>query len=247
MAGFGIVHPLPGIISGFHLNTAITLPIGVEAYGAYALGTWLRGSGVPERARKFAQRSAIGALILGMLGQVIYHLLAAAHRNRAPWPVVVLVACLPVAVHGLAATLAHLRHAGEATPEATKEPEPSATGEPPTEATKEPPTRAIEEPRKEAIGGGHRGAIEGPSAEATGRPSGVPPEPQRREPRTDRARPSKDPEAERARAAYRKSVREGHPLSDRALGDLFGRSRTWGGNRISEADGGPRLAKAAGE
>jgi hypothetical protein len=247
MAGFGIVHPLPGIISGFHLNTAITLPIGVEAYGAYALGTWLHSAGVPARARKFAQRSAIGALILGMLGQVIYHLLAAAHRTRAPWPVVVLVACLPVAVLGLAATLAHLRHAGDATPEATKEPEPSATEEPSAEATKEPPERAITEPSREAIGESHQKAIEGPSGEATGEPEQVPPKPERREPRAISARPAKDPEAERAHRAYRKSVREGAPLSDRALGAMFGRSRTWGASRISEVDGGPQLAEAAGE
>ena len=42
--GFGIVHPLPGIVDGFQLNTAITLPVGVEAYGAYALGAWLTPS-----------------------------------------------------------------------------------------------------------------------------------------------------------------------------------------------------------
>ena len=51
-----------------HLNTAITLPIGVEAYGAYALGAWLT-PGASERARKFAKWSAVGALLLGMLGQ----------------------------------------------------------------------------------------------------------------------------------------------------------------------------------
>ena len=113
MSGFGIVYPLPGIASGFHLNTAITLPIGMEAYGAYALGTWLRPAGIPARARSFARWSAVGALALGMLGQVAYHLLTAAHAHRAPWPVVVLVSCLPVAVLGFAATLAHLRHADE--------------------------------------------------------------------------------------------------------------------------------------
>jgi len=32
--------------------------------------------------------------------------------------------------------------------------------------------------------------------------------------------------------------------SQTALGDMFGRSRTWGGNRIKEAEGGPRLAEA---
>ena len=56
----------------------------------------------------FARRSAIGALVLGMAGQVIYHLLAAAHATRAPWPVVVLVSCLPVVTLGFGAALTHL-------------------------------------------------------------------------------------------------------------------------------------------
>ena len=110
MCGFGVVHPLPGILPGFQLDTAITLPVGVESYGAYALGAWLT-PGVPEAARTFARRSAVGALALGMLGQVVYHLLAAAHATRAPWPVVVLVACLPVVTLFFAATLTHLTRA----------------------------------------------------------------------------------------------------------------------------------------
>ena len=107
MCGFGVIHPLPGIWDALRLNTAITLPVGVEAYGAYALGAWLT-PGTPERARSFARRSAIGALVLGMLGQVVYHLLAAAHAARAPWPVVVLVSCLPVVTLGFGAALTHL-------------------------------------------------------------------------------------------------------------------------------------------
>lgn len=106
LCGFGLVEPLPGI-TAWHLNTAMTLPVGLEAYGAYALGAWLT-SGTPEAARKFARSSAIGALALGMTGQAAYHLLAAAHATRAPWPVVVLVSCLPVVVLGFGAALAHL-------------------------------------------------------------------------------------------------------------------------------------------
>src|ERR1035437_7820947 len=68
--GFGLVHPLPGIWPSLKLDTSITLPVGVEAYGATALGAWLRESGVPDSARQFAKRSAIGSLALGMLGQV---------------------------------------------------------------------------------------------------------------------------------------------------------------------------------
>ena len=105
------MQPLPGIVS-WHLNTAITLPVGVESYGAYALGAWLT-PGTPERARAFARRSAVGALALGMLGQVVYHLLAAAHAQRAPWPVTVLVACLPVVTLGFGAALTHLLRAAE--------------------------------------------------------------------------------------------------------------------------------------
>jgi hypothetical protein len=108
LCGFGIVHPLPGIADAFRLNTAITLPVGVEAYGAYALGAWLTPGTVPA-ARRYARRSALGALALGMAGQVIYHLLAAAHAHRAPWPVVVLVSCLPVLTLGFGGALTHLR------------------------------------------------------------------------------------------------------------------------------------------
>ena len=113
MCGFGVIHPLPGIWDGLRLDTAITLPVGVEAYGAYALGAWLT-PGTPTRARSFARRSAIGALALGMLGQVVYHLLAGAGAQRAPWPVVVLVSCLPVVTLGFGAALTHLLRGTEA-------------------------------------------------------------------------------------------------------------------------------------
>jgi hypothetical protein len=117
LCGFGVIHPLPGIVDGLRLNTAITLPVGVEAYGAYALGAWLGPAGVPAGARRFARGSAAGALLLGMAGQVIYHLLAAAHAVRAPWPVVVLVSCMPVVTLGFGAALTHLLRAVPDVPE----------------------------------------------------------------------------------------------------------------------------------
>lgn len=107
LTGFGVVHPLPGIADGVRLNTAITLPIGVETYAAFALRVWLSGR-VPARARRWAKWSAIGSLALGAAGQVAYHLLAARHVTAAPFQVTVLVSCLPVAVLGMGAALAHL-------------------------------------------------------------------------------------------------------------------------------------------
>jgi hypothetical protein len=130
LCGFGVVHPLPGIADGFTINTAITLPVGVEAFGAYALRAWLT-PGASESARKFARWSAIGSLALGMLGQVAYHLLAAAHAIRAPWPVVVLVSCLPVVTLGFGAALTHLLHGTVAddVPEPVSPPMPKAAAE----------------------------------------------------------------------------------------------------------------------
>jgi len=110
--GFGLVHPLPGIWPALHLDTAITLPVGVEAYAAYALRAWLaRDSWITSRTRRFAKWSAICSFALGMAGQVAYHLLAQAGAARAPWPVTTIVSCLPVLVLSMGTALAHMLRA----------------------------------------------------------------------------------------------------------------------------------------
>jgi hypothetical protein len=108
LTGFGKVNPLPGTpLAAWTLDTAITLPIGMEVYAAYALRVWLTGH-LSDPATRFAKWSAIGALLLGAAGQVAYHLMTAAGITRAPWWITTLVACLPVAVLGTGAALAHL-------------------------------------------------------------------------------------------------------------------------------------------
>jgi hypothetical protein len=113
MCGYGVVQLLPGIADQVRLNTAITLPIGMEAYAAYALGAWLSPRRLRPQARTFAKRSALAALGLGLLGQGVYHLLETFGYQRAPWPVVLFVACLPVLVLGAGATLRHLLTASD--------------------------------------------------------------------------------------------------------------------------------------
>src|SRR5690242_9392036 len=48
---------------------------------------------------------------LGMAGQVTYHLLAGAGATRAPWPITMIVSCLPVLVLAMGTTLAHMLRA----------------------------------------------------------------------------------------------------------------------------------------
>ncbi len=113
--GFGLVSPLPGIWPALHLNTAVTLPVGVEAYAAYALRAWLASEHrVSTRTRRFAKWSAIFSFTLGMAGQIAYHLLAQAGVARAPWAVTTIVSCLPVLVLGMGTALAHMLRADAA-------------------------------------------------------------------------------------------------------------------------------------
>src|SRR5690349_24477790 len=54
--GFGPVCPLPGIWPSLHLDTSITLPVGVEAYAAFALPAWLSGeTSISGRTGRFAK------------------------------------------------------------------------------------------------------------------------------------------------------------------------------------------------
>jgi hypothetical protein len=108
LTGFGPIQLLPGIWDHLTINSAITLPIGVETYAAFALRVWLSPATRTDRVRSFAKWSALGSLVLGMVGQVAYHLMTAADVERAPWPVTTLVSCLPVVVLGCGAALAHL-------------------------------------------------------------------------------------------------------------------------------------------
>ena len=125
--GFGLVSPLPGIWPSLHLDTAITLPVGVEAYAAYALRAWLaRDRSISARTRRFAKWSAICSFALGMAGQVAYHLMAQAGMARAPLAITTVVSCLPVLVLGMGTTLAHMLRADAAVADPTD----SRTGPP---------------------------------------------------------------------------------------------------------------------
>ena len=111
MTGFGVVRPLPGILDDLVINTAVTLPVGVEAYAAYAMSAWLTTTrAVSAGTRRFAKWSALGSLLLGAGGQVAYHLMRAAGYTVAPWWITAVVACIPVGMVGMAAGLMHMLH-----------------------------------------------------------------------------------------------------------------------------------------
>lgn len=109
MTGFGVINMLPGMVDDggwATLNTAITLPIGLETYAAYALHTALNA--VTPTLKRFAFRSAVAALILGALGQLAFHVMESMGIVTAPWWITAIVAMIPVGVLGAGTSLAAL-------------------------------------------------------------------------------------------------------------------------------------------
>ncbi len=112
LTGFGQVHPLPGIWDSFpsgHRGNPAGRRGGLRRLRPRA---WLASSeAVSGRIRRFARWSAIGSLLLGMAGQVAYHLLAQVRATHAPWGITTAVSCLPVLVLGMGVALAHMLRA----------------------------------------------------------------------------------------------------------------------------------------
>ena len=168
--GFGLVSPLPGVLPSLHLDTSITLPVGVEAYAAYALRAWLADEhSISGRTRRFAKWSAICSFALGMAGQVAYHLLAQAGAARAPWPVTTIVSCLPVLVLAMGTALAHMLRA-DATPRLTDR---TITG--PRDQSRPAPSLVRRGPSRTGPGPGRRPAdvrVQSPSQDQNGTQGG---------------------------------------------------------------------------
>jgi hypothetical protein len=206
--GFGLVSPLPGIWPALHLDTSITLPVGVEAYAAYALRAWLASEhAVSARTRRFAKWSAIFSFALGMAGQVAFHLLAQARAARAPWPITTIVSCLPVLVLGMGTALAHMLRAD------------AAADDPDSQDTGPAIARSSDQ-----VAGDQHGLDRvqdqapddepGPSAVIRRRPLEQP----GRDARTTALEPSNSkPQADQARLIARRLAAVGKPASRRAL------------------------------
>lgn len=83
-------------------------PLTVDCYAMTSVRVWLARSTRSERARRFARANAVGAILLSVLGNATWHLVAA-DLVTVTWVVVVLVGAIPPIVLGLVAHLAVLR------------------------------------------------------------------------------------------------------------------------------------------
>jgi hypothetical protein len=201
--GFGLVSPLPGILPSLHLDTSITLPVGVEAYAAYALRAWLAGEhSVSGRTRRFAKWSAICSARHGRAGGLPPA--GPGRTARAPWPVTMIVSCLPVLVLAMGTTLAHMLRADAGT--AADGPD-NGTGKP---AVSRSPAWSAED---QAGAARDQAAPQAPLA-GSGPPAGTTTAQQDHSARAATAVPSG---IGQARAAASRLAAAGRPVSRRAL------------------------------
>jgi hypothetical protein len=146
MCGFGIIQPFPGI-SGFELDTRITLPMGSEFYMIIGM-SYAISRGTTRTARRFAAWSTGFALVQSLAAQVAYHYMHSQGVDDAPWGVIVAVSASLVLTLASAMMLYHLSSEPEVVVEdVTLVEEPPA----PVEAHEEPqeapePIEAPEEP-----------------------------------------------------------------------------------------------------
>ena len=100
-SGFPVIRLPYGIA---HIPTDFCLMVCMEAYSAYALLIWLRGSG--RRSGPFAMWSGLTAIVLSLTAQVAYHV--AGPGTVPPRWLIGLVSALPVVAVLLAVLLIHL-------------------------------------------------------------------------------------------------------------------------------------------
>lgn len=96
------------LLAGWSVWMAPMLPLTVDAYAMGATRVWLANSTASDRARRFARRNAVGAILASLLGNAMYHAVAAGLIEMS-WVVVVIVGGVPPVVLGLVSHLAVLR------------------------------------------------------------------------------------------------------------------------------------------
>jgi Protein of unknown function (DUF2637) len=107
VSSFSGLHSL-AVATGWPEALSPLLPFTIDAYAMTATRVWLSKATGSAAARRFARWNAIGAIGLSLVGNAVWHLIAAKVLT-VTWPIVVLVGAVPPPVLGLLSHLAVLR------------------------------------------------------------------------------------------------------------------------------------------
>ena len=107
ISSFSGLHSL-ALATGWHPWVASLFPLTIDAWAMTATRVWLAGSTRSARARDFARRCAVAAILFSVAGNAVWHLIGA-HLLGVGWAVVLAVGAVPPVVLGLVSHLAALR------------------------------------------------------------------------------------------------------------------------------------------
>ncbi len=107
ISSFSGLHSL-ALATGWHPWVAPLFPLTIDAWAMTSTRVWLAASTTSSRARFFARRCAVGAILSSLAGNAVWHLIGA-HLLGVGWVVVLAVGAVPPVVLGLVSHLAVLR------------------------------------------------------------------------------------------------------------------------------------------
>lgn len=96
------------LAAGWTSLMAPLLPLTIDAFAATATRIWLADGTKSKRARRFARTCTVGAILLSLGGNAVFHLIAA-NLLAVDWVIVLTVGAIPPVVLGLITHLAVLR------------------------------------------------------------------------------------------------------------------------------------------
>ena len=125
LTGFGMVSPLPGIWPSLHLDTSITLPVGVAAYAASRAR--LAGPRPGDQRPDLPVRQMVGDLLVRARHGRAGGLSPDGSGRDGPGagsPFTTIVSCLPVLVLAMGTALAHMLRADAGATDTPAQPRP---------------------------------------------------------------------------------------------------------------------------
>lgn len=143
------------IATGWSEWQAPLLPLTIDAFALSAIRIWLLGSVVSARARRLARSGAIGAVLLSLSGNGVWHLVSAG-LVPVHWVVVLVVGAVPPVVLAVIVHLASVRSlAGVEVrgASAVRQDVPGTTGMVPASSSTVPASEGTETQPAEAVPG----------------------------------------------------------------------------------------------
>ncbi|MGW4640784.1 hypothetical protein ACWEN6_19780 [Sphaerisporangium sp. NPDC004334] len=118
---------------------SLLLPLMVDAYGITSTRIWLSKATRSPRVRRHAAGNAVAAIVMSVVGNVVYHAIQAKALQVPSWVLVVAVSVVPPVTIGLLSHLVALRSGDHAEPA----PRGGPSGTPPTTPEPVPTPTAV--------------------------------------------------------------------------------------------------------